>query len=286
MSDWPVGLSTGCFYQKSIFDCLEAICRSGFNRIEICSSPAHLPYDNLPAVRRVAERLEALGMEPYSFHAPFAEDIDITAIDASAREHSIKEVLTAVEAAALLQTRYFVIHPGPEQIESPPGEERLRRLENVAHSLDTIAARCAQHGMMCILENKLGHLLFGNIRDMLWILAAMETVHVGVCLDTGHAHLAGHLQNAVYKLTGYLRLVHASDNHGKHDDHLPPGEGEIDWPRFFSHLHSIGYRGSIMLEIAGRGQVGEVLASARQARRFIQDFAWRSTAHLRRERWP
>ena len=49
MSDWPVGLSTGCFFQKSIFDCLETISRGGFNIIEICSFPAHLDYhDELP----------------------------------------------------------------------------------------------------------------------------------------------------------------------------------------------------------------------------------------------
>jgi hypothetical protein len=34
MSDWPVGLSTGCFYQQRIFDCLETISRRGFNIIE------------------------------------------------------------------------------------------------------------------------------------------------------------------------------------------------------------------------------------------------------------
>lgn len=38
MSDWAVGLSTGCFYQKSIFEVLETIRNGGFSLIEICSS--------------------------------------------------------------------------------------------------------------------------------------------------------------------------------------------------------------------------------------------------------
>ncbi len=29
MRDWAIGLSTGCFYQKSIFDCLETIGSGG-----------------------------------------------------------------------------------------------------------------------------------------------------------------------------------------------------------------------------------------------------------------
>src|SRR5678815_4145866 len=100
MSDWPVGLSTGCFYQKSIFDCLEPILTGGFSLIEVCSSPAHLDYHDLTGVRRAAERLEALGIGAYSFHAPFAEHIDITSLDTSQRDASVREVITAAEAAA------------------------------------------------------------------------------------------------------------------------------------------------------------------------------------------
>src|SRR5271165_187311 len=73
MSDWPVGLSTGCFYQRSIFDCLEVISRGGFNIIEVCSFPVHLNYHDRDMVARAARRAEELGMETYSFHAPFAD---------------------------------------------------------------------------------------------------------------------------------------------------------------------------------------------------------------------
>ena len=68
MNDWPVGLSTGSFYQESIFDCLESIRNSGFSMIEVCSFPAHLDYHDLDTVRRAAQRIVELGLEPYSFH--------------------------------------------------------------------------------------------------------------------------------------------------------------------------------------------------------------------------
>ena len=63
MNDWPVGLSTGSFYQKSIFDCLELIRQNGFSMVEICSFPAHLDYHDLNAVHRAANRIEELGAE-------------------------------------------------------------------------------------------------------------------------------------------------------------------------------------------------------------------------------
>ena len=95
MNDWPVGLSTGCFYQKSIFDCLEPIRHSGFSMIEICTFPAHLDYHDLDAVRRAAERIDQLGLEAYSLHAPFADNIDITSLNSERREVALQEILKA-----------------------------------------------------------------------------------------------------------------------------------------------------------------------------------------------
>ncbi len=275
MSDWPVGLSTGCFYQKSIFDCLETILASGFSLIEVCSSPAHLDYHDIEAVRRVSERLEAFGIGAYSFHAPFADRIDISALDSAHRAASVREVLAAGDAAAVLGSRHFVIHPGPEHQPHPAGDDRQHRLENVARSLDEIARHCQHLGMTCVLENKLPHLLFGNTADMLWILGAMTVTDVGVCLDTGHAQLGRELDTATHKLSRHLRMIHASDNRGHHDDHLPPGEGTIDWPRILGLLRTSGFRGSIMMEIAGHGEPAQILDRARRARQFLRRTAWR-----------
>ncbi len=58
-------------------------------------------------------------MEAYSFHAPFSDSIDISSSDASLREQALVEILQAAEAAAMFQVRYFVIHPGPEQLAYP-----------------------------------------------------------------------------------------------------------------------------------------------------------------------
>ncbi len=275
MSDWPVGLSTGCFYQRSIFDCLERILAGGFSLIEICSAPAHLDYHDLAAVRRAAERLTALGIGAYSFHAPFADHIDITSLDLPQRAASVREVLAAAEAAALLGSRYFVIHPGPEHQAHPSGDDRQHRLENVARSLDEIAGQCQRLGMTCVLENKLPHLLFGNTADMPWILGAMTVTEVGVCLDTGHAQLGGELDTATHKLSRHLRMIHASDNRGHYDDHLPPGQGAIDWPRILGLLRDSGFRGSLIMEIAGHGESAQILDAARHARQFLRRTAWR-----------
>ena len=275
MNDWPVGLSTGCFYHKSIFDCLGPIQQNGFSMIEICSFPAHLDFHDHDAVRRAAGQIAERGMEAYSFHAPFADHIDITAQDAGAREMAVREILKAAEAAAIMEARYFVIHPGPEHENSPQlkCEDRFQRMQNAADTLTVVARRCAELGVGCVLENKLPHLLFGGTSDILWILGAMNTINVGTCLDTGHAYLSGDLDSVMHKLSGHLQMIHANDNTGTYDDHSAPGKGKIDWRRLLRELSQIEFHGGFILELSGSKPAEVVLAEARQARRFLRNIS-------------
>ena len=275
MTSWPIGISTGCFYQTNILDCLETIRRSGFSIVEVVFSPAHLDYKNLLAVREAALRIESLGMEAYSFHAPFASDIDISSPDLTCREYAMDEILKAVEAAAVLGVHYFVIHPGPENADTPSREERLIRIENVVSVLNRVAMRCEELGIRCVLENKLPHLLFGSAGDIVWILGALETTQVGACLDTGHAFLSGDLYSLVYKLMPYLRMLHVHDNKGHLDDHLPPGEGRIDWGAFLRELIQVNFHGAFILEIAGGTDQEEIMSRARKGRAFLRSHARR-----------
>ena len=178
----------------------------------------------------------------------------------------------AAVAAAELGARYFVIHPGPER--SPiPGEERLRRMETAADSLNYLAGRCRQLGTALVLENMLPHLFFGHAKDILWILGAINALDVGICLDTGHAYLAGDLGTVVHKLSGHLWMVHASDNHGHRDDHLPPGEGSIDWPALVSQLSRLRFQGGVILEIAADASGNVDFAAAQRARKYLHELA-------------
>lgn len=275
MTDWPIGLSTGCFYHQSILDCLPVIRESGFSTIEICSSPTHLDYHDPPVVRRAAVRIQELGMEAYSFHAPFADNIDIASSDDAQRNAALAEVLRAAEAAAVLRVHYFVIHPGPEHPAETSGEEQLARMRNVVTTLNEVAHRCRELGIMCVLENKLPHLLFGNTSDILWILDAINTAEVGACLDTGHAFLAGDMQSLVKKLRGHLKMVHAHDNGGMRDDHFPPGDGRIDWEAMLRDLMNIEFRGALMLEMAGQADANVTMANARRGRQYLREVSRR-----------
>jgi sugar phosphate isomerase/epimerase len=273
MTSWPIGLSTGCFYHQSILDCLAPIRESGFSMIEVCSSPEHLDFRDLKFVERAAERINKLGMEAYSFHAPFASNIDIASSDDGQRAASVAEIFKAAEAAALLHVHYFVLHPGPENPAAIPAKEQLPRMQHVVNSLNEVARRCKELGIMCVLENKLPHLLFGHTSDILWILDGINSAEVGACLDTGHAFLASDMQSLVHKLSGHLRMIHAHDNGGGDDNHWPPGDGKIDWDKFLHDLIEVRFRGAFILEMAGNDDPAVTMANARRGRSYLREIA-------------
>jgi sugar phosphate isomerase/epimerase len=243
--------------------------------IEVCSSPEHLDFRDLKSVHRAGERIRELGMEAYSFHAPFAPNIDIASSDAAQRAASVAEIFKAAEAAALLQVHYFVLHPGPENPATIPPAEQLPRMQHVVESLNQVARRCKELGIICVLENKLPHLLFGNTSDILWILDGINSAEVGVCLDTGHAYLGGDIHNLVHKLSGHLRIIHAHDNGGADDNHSPPGDGKIDWEKFMRDLIHVRFRGAFILEMAGNNDPAVTMANARRGRSYLRDMGRR-----------
>jgi sugar phosphate isomerase/epimerase len=269
MESWVVGLSTGSFYDRGILNYLEPIRDGGFPIIEICSNRKHLDYRNAEEVRRVAQRLRVLQMTACSFHAPFADHLDISAPDPVLRSRALSEMFEAVEAAAVLGAQRFVVHPGPEKEDAVLIKEHRERKRHTAASLRQLALRCSELGIEIVLENKLPHLIFGNSRDLLSFTTTLENLNPGICLDTGHAHLAGELPRLARKLRHRLRMIHAHDNHGKRDDHLPVGDGAIDWRHLLLVLDEIRFTGLLVLELGRSDDVESFLTGARCSRDYI-----------------
>jgi sugar phosphate isomerase/epimerase len=124
-----------------------------------------------------------------------------------------------------------------------------------------------------VLENMLPHLLFGHINDMMYLLGSIRTCDVGACLDTGHAFLARELATVIHKLSGHLHMVHVNDNRGDRDDHLPPGEGHIDWSWVLQELRRHQFEGTLILELSSRPneEVPDMLGRARRAREYLEN---------------
>jgi len=272
MSDWPCGISTGCFIRTGILEALPLVRDGGFTLVEICTFPEHLDYHDPGHVREAAGLMVYLGIEANSFHAPFADRIDISSLDAAQRGESVREVFRAADAARILGARYLVLHPGPEKAGKVPSEEWQLRMRSAATLLNEVARHCRDLGITLLLENMLPHLMFGHTSDMLYLLGAIRETNVGTCLDTGHAFLSGDLRTVVHKLSGHLRMLHVNDNLGDRDDHLPPGDGAIDWTSLMRQLRQWRFHGSLILELADAGEAHQsIMERARSARGYLAE---------------
>lgn len=270
----PIGISTGCFYQTPIADVLPLFADHGYDQLEICSFPRHLDLHQPGDVERAAGEIERNELSALSLHAPFADHIDISAWDESERLAAVEELGNACRSAKILGATYVVLHPGPEKERNLGPHEWYPRMQLAADSLNRIADECEDLGVTLLLENMLPHLMFGHVSDMLFLLGAIDSLHVGTCLDTGHAYLSGDIAKVAHKLSCHLRMIHANDNNGKWDDHLPPGEGQIGWENLLQRLHAEGFDGKFVLELNGNGTPDKIFAGAARGREFLESL-WR-----------
>ncbi len=86
-------------------------------------------------------------------------------------------------------------------------------------------------------------------------------------LDTANQFvLKDNLALSLRRLAGSIDYIHLSDNRGARVEHLPPGQGVINWPVFFDTLNLIGFEGEIGLDIGGEeSAVGDIDAAYSQA---------------------
>jgi sugar phosphate isomerase/epimerase len=151
-----------------------------------------------------------------------------------AYRHPIEQVLPVVAAAG---SSHIEVSTAPSHIDIAD----VRRLRGLRRVTDALGLRV--HSL---------HGPFGHDVNLTQQLPAEAT---GVCVDTPHCSLGGFLFEALESHRSRLVHLQGSDNRGHTDDHLPPGDGVIDWPRVLLSLERAGYTGVFMLEVAGNGDV-------------------------------
>jgi sugar phosphate isomerase/epimerase len=250
---WLPGLSTGIDYRHPIEGALRPIADAGFTTIEVSTAPHHFDYMDPKAVQGMSRQIVEEGLRVHSLHAPFGHGIDITSSEESIRSTSFDQLTRSADALATLGGSLLVVHPGGEDPHWAWTRERSIGL--AAEGLRRMAEVCRERGLTLAVETPLPHLLGGHPDDFDWILQQIPLTEVGVCVDTSHCSLGGHLFESLLRSAPRLVHIQASDNHGMNDDHLVPGWGVIDWARVCATLDAIRYAGVFMLEVTGEGDV-------------------------------
>ncbi len=198
------------------------------------------------AVRKIADEYRAAGLKFDSFHLPFAPEDDISSFYETIRRKAVEKMARWMECAAWTGSRVVIQHPtttrGP--VETDGFDNYLGAL---GRSLETLLPLAEKLGLVIAIENMLpgpdGGRLGSRPQHFERFQREFGHRHLGFCLDTGHALVAGHERAHEFfsAMKPALAAFHLADNAGDRDSHLAPGHGRVDWDRFFQGMAEIGF---------------------------------------------
>lgn len=178
----------------------------------------------------LADALHAAGLKT-TIHAPFL-DLNPGAIDSSIRAASRRRIQQVMQAAELLRPRVIVVHPGYDDLHY--GDNRLAWLKNSIDFWQEFVPMARKIGTILAVEN----IFEKEPSTIKALLEAIDDPCFQHCFDVGHWNMfkTVTLEQWFSELGGYVVESHIHDNHGQSDEHLPVGEGAIDFERFFPIL--------------------------------------------------
>ncbi|MFK4599435.1 sugar phosphate isomerase/epimerase [Streptomyces pristinaespiralis] len=214
---------------------------------------------------RVARRLGELGLtatvetgaryvlDPRRKHGPSLLDRD-----PEGRAARTRLLITAVKVAADLGAHAVHCFSGI----TPPGTDADTAWKRLEEALLPVLDAAAFAGVPVAVEPEPGHLLedlagFHQLRTSLG-----NSAPLGLTLDIGHCQCLEPEPPAdcVRAAGPWLRHVQIEDMRRGVHEHLPFGDGEIDFPPVLDALAATGYRGLTVVELPRHSHAGPELA--------------------------
>ncbi len=183
----------------------------------------------------LADALADTGVRLHTVHALFGGEMDLGLADAAGRSRALPMHERTLRLAAELGAQNVVFHLGGKvpEVTLAAARQSVERLLPVAEAAQVDLA----------VENLLPGMLGAEPEELAAVLAGLDSPRLGMCFDTGHAHLTGGCDRWLDALGSRVSMVHLHDNLADADTHLPPGLGTVDWPQVCRRLRACGYQG-------------------------------------------
>ncbi len=255
-----LGVSTLLFSSHHIVDAVREIARLGYRRIELFCELAGLDVDTVDGVtiRRLSDLADEYGLG-YSIHPPL---VNTAALDEGERAVAIDKYRATLALAGRLGIRDMVIHSGHRPCMQVSAEQSR---ELACGTLRAVGETARDMGVRLLLENTGWHeyAILDTPGDLLELAESACPPDTGLLLDTGHAALQHFdVVDCARMWLSRLAQVHAHDNAGEFDEHLPLGEGVIDWSSLIGLLAGAGWDGVFMLELGACADASGRLADS------------------------
>ncbi|MEU0302051.1 sugar phosphate isomerase/epimerase family protein [Streptomyces sp. NPDC006175] len=263
-----LGYGTNGLTDLRLDDALGLLADLGYDGVGLTLDHMHLDPlapDLAARTRQVARRLAGLGLgvtvetgaryvlDPRRKHGPSLLDPDP---DARAARTAL--LVRAVEVATDLGAHAVHCFSGI----TPPDTSTDTAWQRLTQALAPVLEASDRAGIPLAVEPEPGHLLatlagFHHLRALLG-----DPGPLGLTLDIGHCQCLEPASpvDCVKEAAPWLRHVQIEDMRRGVHEHLPFGEGEIDFPPVLEALASTGYTGLTVVELPRHSHAGPELA--------------------------
>ena len=235
------------FPVKPLLQEIEEIGELGFDYLELTMDlPEAAPQKVLAQKKSILNLLNRYKMGITGHLPTFVWTSDLYD---SLRKASLQENLEALEAAAELGIEKVVLHPG---YITGMGKFVIDKAKRYGlESIEAILKKANSLDMTLCIENMFPQANFltqpHEFQEVFEIFPEIR-----LALDIGHANLGGDRNRAIEFIQRYgyrIGHIHANDNFGKEDNHLPIGAGIIDFDRIIKALKQTSYDETMTIEV-------------------------------------
>jgi len=230
---------------------VEAISELKFDYLELTMDSPQAHYGMMrQQKKKFLKALDSTKMGLLCHLPTFVSTADLTH---SLREASLNEVLESLDVAAELGCFKVILHPSYMGGLSVFVMDKARKY--ALDSLKAIMDKADQLGLLLCFEN-----MFPRTHSLVepedFIEIFKKFPKLKLTLDTGHANIGdkdgGRALDFIKRFPDRISHIHASDNLGEADNHLPVGVGTVNFPEIVKALKEIGYDDTLTLEVFAR----------------------------------
>ena len=198
-----------------------------------------LTEGNLPEARKIVETTGLV----ITIHLPYS-DLNLASVNQPIWEETVRQMKTCLDLASDF-ARLAVVHPGhfsPLGMHMPDAAwlQNIKGIQEICDHASNLDMRVAVENMV-----NMPAILGRRPEEIEGIIETVDRNNLGFIFDVGHANTNGNVEDFL-RLKDMMIHIHAHDNHGERDEHLPVGNGTVPWKKVLAALN--GYSGRIVTE--------------------------------------